>query len=94
MSSPILEYVIPRRPWRAQLLRRIKVIIEESDLTQSEAARALGIDQPQVSKLMNGKLSVFSMDRLIHFLNALDRDVEIVVKPKGKEHGRVLVTSA
>ncbi len=34
------------------------------------------------------------MDRLIHFLNALDRDVEIVVKPKGKEHGRVLVTSA
>ncbi len=79
---------------RAQLLRRIKVIIEESSMTQAEAARALGIDQPQVSKLMNGKLSVFSMDRLIHFLNALDRDVEIVVKPKGNEHGRVLVTSA
>ncbi len=46
---------------RAQLLRRIKVIIEESSMTQAEAARALGIDQPQVSKLMNGKLSVFSM---------------------------------
>jgi predicted XRE-type DNA-binding protein len=75
-------------------LRRIKVIIEESGMTQSQAARVLGIDQPRVSKLMNGKLSVFSMDRLIHFLNALDRDVEIVVKPKGKEHGCVLVTLA
>ncbi len=79
---------------RAQLLRRIKAIIAESSMTQTEVARVLGVDQPQVSKLVNGKLSVFSMDRLIHFLTALDRDVEIVVKPKERGHGRVLVTPA
>jgi len=77
---------------RAQLLLRIKGIITESGLTQAEVARILGVDQPQVSKLVNGKLSVFSMDRLIHFLNALDRDVEIVVKPKENNQARVLVT--
>ncbi len=79
---------------RAQLLLRIKDIITESGLTQTEAARILGVDQPQVSKLVNGKLSVFSMDRLIHFLNALDRDVEIVVKLKEHERARVLVTAS
>ncbi len=79
---------------RAQLLLRIKDIITEGGMTQAEVARVLGVDQPRVSKLVNGKLSVFSMDRLIHFLNALDRDVEIVVKPKEHEHARVLVKAS
>jgi len=79
---------------RALLLLRIKDIIAEGGMTQAEVARVLGVDQPQVSKLVNGKLSIFSMERLIHVLNALDRDVEIVVKPKENEHARVLVTAS
>lgn len=79
---------------RAQLLLRIKDIIAEGGMTQAEVARVLGVDQPQVSKLVNGTLSVFSMDRLIHFLNALDRDVEIVVKPKENKRARVLVKAS
>ena len=34
---------------------------------------------------MNGKLSMFSLDHLFELLNALDRDVEIIIKPKSKE---------
>lgn len=79
---------------RAQILLRIKDIIKEDGMTQAEVARVLGVDQPQVSKLVNGKLSVFSMDRLIHFLNALGCDVEIVVKPKENQHARVLVIAS
>jgi len=34
---------------------------------------------------MNGKLSMFSIDHLFELLNALDRDVEIIIKPKTKD---------
>src|SRR3989338_4848504 len=70
---------------RAQIMFRISEIIKERDLTQKEASKLLGIPQSKVSCLMNGKLSNFSMDHLFELLNALDSDVEIIVKPKTKE---------
>lgn len=69
---------------RAQVMTRITEIINERDLTQKEAAELLGIPQSKVSCLMNGKLSMFSLDHLFELLNALDRDVEIVIRPKFK----------
>jgi hypothetical protein len=44
----------------------------------------MDIDQPKVSALVRGKLEGFAMERLYRFLNALGRDVEIVVTPKPK----------
>jgi predicted XRE-type DNA-binding protein len=41
----------------------------------------LGIRQPDVSKMLRGEFRQFSVDRLLHFLVALNQDVEIVVKP-------------
>jgi predicted XRE-type DNA-binding protein len=67
---------------KAELARRISGIIAAENMTQTEAAKMLGIDQPKVSALVNGKLSGFSTTRLFRFLNAFGRDVEIVVKPK------------
>lgn len=67
---------------KADLLIEIRQIIEERGLTQADAAEVMGIDQPKVSALVRGKLEGFSMERLYRFLNALGRDVEIVVKPK------------
>ena len=66
---------------KADLVARIRSIIEGRRLTQTEAARVLGIGQPKVSALMRGQLDGFSSDRLFRFLNALGRDVEIVVRP-------------
>jgi predicted XRE-type DNA-binding protein len=66
---------------KAELVQRICEIIAERKLTQIRAAAVLGIDQPKVSALMRGKLDGFSLDRLFRFLNALGRDVEIVVRP-------------
>jgi len=51
------------------------------DLTQTAAARRLGIDQPDVSKMLRGHFRQFSVERLMRFLVALGRDVEIVVRP-------------
>jgi len=48
----------------------------------------------KVSALSCGRLDGFSIERLISFLNKLDRDVEIVVKKKParrKNHGRLRV---
>ncbi len=69
---------------RAQVMSRITEIINERDLTQKAAAELLGIPQSKVSCLMNGKISMFSLDHLFELLNALDRDVEIVIHPKLK----------
>jgi predicted XRE-type DNA-binding protein len=66
---------------RAELARRIAEIIAERRLTQTKAAAVLGVDQPKVSALLRGKLDGFSLDRLFRFLNALGRDVEIVIRP-------------
>jgi predicted XRE-type DNA-binding protein len=67
---------------KAELVRQISNLIDAKTLTQAEAAKILGIDQPKVSALLNGKLSGFSTERLFRFLNALGSDVEIRVVPK------------
>ncbi|MFQ5792356.1 MAG: helix-turn-helix domain-containing protein [Acidobacteriota bacterium] len=67
---------------KAEIARRIVEILAERRLTQVSAAAVLGMDQRKVSALKRGRLEGFSTDRLFKFLNALDRDVEIVIKPK------------
>lgn len=69
---------------RAQVMFRIAEIIRKRGLTQKEASKLLDIPQSKVSCLMNGKLSMFSLDYLFELLNALDRDVQILIKPKPK----------
>ena len=67
---------------KAKLALRIESIIEKRKLTQVQAAKILEINQPKISALMNGNLTGFSMERLIHFLNLLNQDVEITIKTK------------
>ena len=62
--------------------------------TQVAAAALMGIDQPKVSMLMRGRLKDFSMERLMHFLVMLGRDVVIGIRdPEDRKHPsmRVLV---
>jgi predicted XRE-type DNA-binding protein len=51
-------------------------------LTQEKAAKIMGINQPKVSALLHRKLSGFSVERLMHFLNLLGQDIDSVVRPK------------
>jgi predicted XRE-type DNA-binding protein len=76
---------------KAKLARQIYVCITDRKLSQTEAAKILGIDQPKVSNLINGKLAAFSIERLFRFLNALDRDVEITIKAKSSENNSARV---
>jgi predicted XRE-type DNA-binding protein len=65
---------------RAKLLHRVSTLIKNSRLSQKEAAKKLGITQPKVSMLINGRLSEFSTDSLLHYLSVLGCEVEIRVK--------------
>ena len=66
---------------KAELVRRIAAVMKDQALTQTAAARRLGIEQPDVSKLLKGHFRQFSVERLMRFLVALGQDVEIVVRP-------------
>ena len=67
---------------KARIASMIYDIIEARGLTQKRAGKILGVGQPKVSALRNGRLEGFSMERLFSFLQALDQDVEIVIRPK------------
>jgi predicted XRE-type DNA-binding protein len=67
---------------KADLTLKIHRRIKELQLTQVRAAQRLGLSQPDVSKLMAGRHSGFSIERLLSLLNALDLDVDIVVRPR------------
>lgn len=69
------------RRTKAALARQIDAILTERTMTQRAAAGILGISQPKISNLLNGRLSGFSVERLLQFLTALNRDVQIIVTP-------------
>jgi len=78
---------------KAQLASHVRQVIKRQRLTQVAAAARMGIDQPKVSALINGRLSNFSSERLMHLLTALGQDVEIIVraKPFDRERGQIRV---
>jgi len=77
---------------KARLAAEIASAIAGRKLTQAAAAELMGIDQPKVSHLLHGRLAGFSTDRLLTWLTALGRDVEIVVRtPARRRTGRLRV---
>ena len=78
---------------KAQLASHIRGAIKRRKLTQGAAAVLVGLDQPKISALINGRLAGFSSDRLLRCLTALGQDVEIVVKTplRGQERGHLRV---
>lgn len=69
---------------KAELAAKLIAEIQRRRLTQSQAAAVLGIDQPKISALKQGKLSGFSIERLMRFLILLGCDIDITVKAKTK----------
>ena len=79
---------------KSNLALNINTIIEKRHLSQVEAASILGISQPKVSMIQNGKLRGFSLEKLCQFLTLLGRDVDIVVRQRKKEgRGHLRVSS-
>lgn len=78
---------------RADLAIQLRNAIKDRGITQAEAGKILGIDQPKVSLLMRGRTSGFSLERLIAFLNRMGREVQINIYPTedGKQAGHTSI---
>ena len=84
------------RQTKLRLAYALNEVIDRARLSQSAAAARLGLNQPKVSALRNYKLEGFSVERLMTLLNALDQDVEIVIrkKPRSRAAARISVVAA
>ena len=84
------ESVIPKEP----LLREVARILEERDMTQTEASYLIRGTPSEISLMVNGRTRGFSPERLFRVLTCLGRDVEIVLRKSKAKAGKVRVVPA
>jgi predicted XRE-type DNA-binding protein len=73
------------------IAREICALIEGRGLTQKEVAEILGTDQAKISNITRGRLSGFSVDRLVNYLTALGQNIDIHFSKSQQQQGRVIV---
>ena len=73
---------------KAKLGFEVFQIIEGHQLTQAEAAKILGVKQPEISRLKKGNFNHYSVERLLTFLNRFNRDIEIRIIPSEDREGQ------
>ena len=87
-SSP--EYML-----KVDIACAIAGTIQKRNLTQAAAGEIIGVDQAKVSALLRGRLTGFSIERLVMFLVKLGRDVDITIsKEHANREGKVRVKAA
>jgi len=82
---------------KASLVVQLHRLIKARKLTQTTAAKRIGVKQPDLSKILHGHFQGFSLERLMRMLTAFDQDVEITVRPrrrKSKVGGRITFNTA
>jgi len=79
---------------KSSLITAIGDTIKQRKLTQQEAARLCGTDQPTLSKVLRGRMESVTIDRLTAWLTALGRTVEIHVRPYDRRArtGQIVIT--
>ena len=80
---------------KAQIVAELYRLTNACKLTQDKAGALMEISQPEVSRLFKGNFREYSIERLMAFLTAFDRDVEIVSRPRSKrtkksERGQII----
>ena len=67
----------PELKLKAAIAGEINSILGRRHLTQVQASELLGLPQPKISALKNGKIRGFSLEKLLGIMVRLDRNVEI-----------------
>jgi predicted XRE-type DNA-binding protein len=68
---------------KAEVYADLLSYIRQSGMTQRELSTALGIHQPDVSTLLSGRVSKFSVGKLIQFAGKLNLVAEVkLTRPK------------
>lgn len=69
---------------RSDLMIELTKIIKARRLTQTAAAKLLGVTQPRISDLMRGRIDRFSIDSLVEMLGHAGMRVGFILKPRRK----------
>lgn len=64
---------------RAALMRAVEEELDKLNLTQTKAAKLLGVTQPRISDLRRGKMELFTIDVLVNMLTKLGKPVSLVI---------------
>jgi predicted XRE-type DNA-binding protein len=64
---------------RADLMGRLRLLVQDEGWTQAQAAQHFGIAQSRVSDLLRGKWEKFSLDMLITLAARAGRKVELAM---------------
>jgi predicted XRE-type DNA-binding protein len=65
---------------RATLMAAISEWIHQKRIKQTNAAKILGISQPRVSDLVNGKIEKFTIDMLVNMVMKTEQRIEMHIK--------------
>ncbi len=65
---------------RSALMMVLKEHIANTGLSQSQAAKLLGVTQPRISDLMRGKINLFGLDALVNMASAAGLHIELRVR--------------
>ena len=70
---------------KAQLALSIARIIKSRGLSQVKAAQIMGLSQPKLSDMINGKFRGISEAKMLECITRLGRDIQIVISPGTRE---------
>jgi len=79
---------------KAILAMKLNQLIDQRELSQTEAATIIGMSQPKVSQIRRYKLQNISLERLMQALVSLDQRVEIIVQPARRAHAAGITVAA
>ena len=72
---------------RAKMMMALTDYIQGRKITQSRAARIMGVSQPRISDLVRGKIGLFTIDTLVNMVTAAGLKVEVDIiagRPRAK----------
>lgn len=75
---------------KAELVRKLNNILKARGMSQSATAKRVGISQPDLSKLLNGRFREMSVERLLRILTRLECEIDISVQFEGKAVGEAI----
>jgi predicted XRE-type DNA-binding protein len=78
---------------KSEIYRDLLQYIKEREFAQQELGTLLGIHQPDVSNLLNGRISKFSVSKLIKFAGKLNLGAQVkLTKPRTGKVPNVLAS--
>lgn len=84
-DNPFADLGLPNameRNVKVQLAHAIRNAVEAHTLPQRRAASKAGVAQSDLSNIMRGRVTGFSVERLLKVLANLEQDIDITIGPK------------